>query len=95
MPLRNTKDFAFPFKTGFDVITLEWHTRATVSKSKDKNGIKKEDISCCYHNFIDILRRLLVDMMSPRLLHVYCDPLLLKGFYSGDLQTCWVFVVYV
>lgn len=35
MPLRN---FEFPFKTGFDMITTEWYTRATVSKSKDNNG---------------------------------------------------------
>ena len=38
MPLRNTKNFEFPFKTGFDMITTEWYTRATVSKSKDNNG---------------------------------------------------------
>jgi hypothetical protein len=38
MPLRNTKNFEFPFKTGFDMITTEWYTRATVSKSKDNNS---------------------------------------------------------
>lgn len=38
MPLRNTKNFEFPFKTGFDMITTECYTRATVSKSKDNNS---------------------------------------------------------
>lgn len=93
MPWRNTKDFTFPFKTGVDVITTEWDTRVTVLKSKNENG--KQNISCCYNDFIDILRRLLVDMMMAEITSCVLWSILTEKFLFVDLQTCWVYVACV